>query len=145
MQDQLGVCGLLQGNDNKVGAAGEYWAMKYYRSKGYEIIEVPRSNNAAYDFKCRRDKRTLRISVKVISDENRRGTQLRLKKSNLWDTLFVVLLSDTLQPYKRGFASRRQFEIAQRNGSIRETPTIARRSLNQRGWLTIYGKVEDWS
>ena len=40
-QEALADCGLLQGNDNKVGAAGEFWAIKFYVSQGYEIIEVP--------------------------------------------------------------------------------------------------------
>ena len=144
-QERLRHCGLLQGNDNKVGAAGEFWAIQYYCSKGYRIVEVPCSNNAGYDFRCRKGSECdLRVSVKVVTDESVKGTQLPLKKSNMWDVLFVVLLSEKLLPYRRGFATRRDFERARRAKAIGETPQIARRSLNPRGWIGTYGEVEDW-
>jgi hypothetical protein len=145
IQEQLRESGLLQGNDNKVGAAGEFWAIRYYCCRGYRLVEVPRSNNAGYDFRCTQDRgRELRISVKVVSDENVNGTQLPLKKAQNWDVLFVVLLSKDLFPYKRGLATRSQFNRARRDKAIGETPTIARRSLNPAGWITKYGTVEEW-
>lgn len=145
-QKDLVSCGLLHGSDNKVGAAGEFWAIRYYCAKGYIITEIPRSNNAGYDFRCRKpDSRVLRVSVKVVTDESKNGTQLPLKKSTRWDVLFVVLLTEGLLPYKRGIATRRQFQRAIRERAIGETPTIARRSVRAKGWITRYGTSEDWN
>src|SRR2546426_990101 len=78
---------LLQGNDNKVGVCGEFWAKKFYIERGFRIVEVPGRNNEGYDFKCARNGREVRVSVKVISKESKGGRQLRLKQSNRWDEL----------------------------------------------------------
>jgi hypothetical protein len=146
VQTELRNCGLLQGNDNKVGAAGEFWAIKYYCSRGYRIIEVPKSNNAGYDFRCaKHGSRVLRVSVTVVTKESVSGTQLPLKKSDKWDVLFVVLLTTRLAPYKRGLATRSQLRRAIRDHRIGETPKIARSSLNEKGWITRYGTTENWN
>src|SRR5436309_13582963 len=80
IQEQLRESGLLQGNDNKVGAAGEFWAIRYYCCRGYRLVEVPRSNNAGYDFRCRQNRGPgLRIAVKGVSDETGNDEQVALQ------------------------------------------------------------------
>jgi hypothetical protein len=133
---------LLGGNDNKVGVSGEFWAKKYYVDRGYEITEVPNSNNEGYDFKCASGEQQLRISVKVITKESKTGRQLRLKKSNQWDELLMVLLTEELSPYCFGRVTRSQFRQAINDKKIGEQPFMDRRNCNDRGWINRYGQVQ---
>lgn len=133
---------LLGGNDNKVGVCGEFWAKKYYAGRGYVISEVPASNNEGYDFRCRRGHKALRVSVKVVTKESRTGRQLRLKRSEKWDELCMVLLDEDLSPYCHGRATRAQFNRAVREKAISSSPHISRSSCNQKGWIATYGTVE---
>jgi len=133
---------LLMGNDNKVGVCGEFWAKKYYVERGYEIVEVPRSNNEGYDFTCAKEGRVIRVSVKVVSRESKTGRQLRLKKSDEWDELVMILLNEELVPYCFGLVSRSQFSQAVCDRAIGEAPFMNRSACNPGGWINRYGKVE---
>src|SRR5262245_61238483 len=92
---RLQPSGLLFGNYNFVGIAGEYWAKRYYISKGWHISEIFASNNAGHDFRCERAKESICVSVKVVSDFSERGRQLPIKSSAKWDELCVVLLTSS--------------------------------------------------
>jgi len=134
---------LLGGNDNKVGVCGEFWAKWYYHRKGYQITEVPCSNTEGYDFRCKHGQEEIRISVKVVSDENKNGRQLQLKDSPNWDELVLVLLDDLMYPYRMGIATREQFNQAKRNKVIGSRPSVSRSWVAKRGWMSRYGKVEE--
>jgi hypothetical protein len=139
-QEKLGL--LLAGNDNKVGVCGEFWAKWYYHQHGYQITEVPRSNNEGYDFRCARDQAAIRVSVKVVSDESKGGRQLRLKRSANWDVLVLVLLDESLCPYHIGIATRSEFDAARSAGAIGPEPFVSRSWVGTKGWMSQYGKVE---
>jgi len=135
---------LLSGNDNKVGVAGEFWAKMLYHRRGWSLVSVPRPNNAGFDFSCSRRGSTVRVSVKVISDESKKGRQLPLKPDGPWDALCVMLLKTSLEPYRYGMATRRQFNRAQKQGVIGRKPTVSRSWLGPKGWITEYGEVKTW-
>lgn len=139
-QESLPV--LLMGNDNKVGVCGEFWAKKFYVDHGYEITEVPLSNNEGYDFTCAKAGQKVRVSVKVISQESKTGRQLRLKESEKWDELLMILLNEELVPYCFGLVSRSQFNQAVYDGAIGKAPFMNRSACNRGGWISRYGKVE---
>ena len=134
---------VLQGNDNKVGACGEFWAKWYYHTRGYVITEVPPSNNPGYDFRCSSGKSEVRVSVKVVSDESSTGRQMRLKTSSSWDEIVLVLLSEEMRAYRIGIATRQQFEKAKDGGIIGSQPFASRSWVGRKGWMARYGIVID--
>ena len=143
-QERLAASGLLSGNDNKVGLAGEFWAKLLYHNRGYELTSIEASNNEGFDFCCLHAGKEMRISVKVISKESESGRQMPLKASEAWDELCVLLLTQELTPYRYGRATREDFETAQKNKAIGETPRVSRSWVEPKGWISRYGKVEDW-
>ena len=134
---------LLGGNDNKVGVCGEYWVKRRYLKRGYQIVEVPASNNRGWDFRCARRGSKLRVSVKVVSDESLTGLQMPMKEGAAWDELALVQLDDHLCSYRFGIVTRRQYERAQREGRIGRKPRVSRGWLGGRGWICKYGNVEN--
>ena len=137
---------LLKGNDNKVGVCGEFWAKWFYHKRGYSITEVPPSNNPGYDFCCSKGKSSVRVSVKVVSDESSTGRQsaMRLKEAPAeWDEIALVLLNEGMQAYCIGVVSRRQFEKARADGAIGSKPSASRSWVWPKGWMATYGIVTD--
>jgi hypothetical protein len=137
---------LLGGNDNKVGVCGEFWAKWFYHKQGYAITEVPHSNNPGYDFRCSKGRTSVRVSVKVVSDESSTGRQsaMRLKEAPAeWDRIALVLLSEEMQAYRIGVATRRQFERARAEGAMGSKPCASRSWVKPKGWMAKYGKVDD--
>lgn len=134
---------LLCGNDNKVGIAGEFWAKEHYWRKGYRNIEVQNASNEGFDFKCSKDGRTIRVSVKVVSKESKTGRQLPLRESQRWDELVLVLLDDDLAPYRIGIVTREQFEQAKAAGAVGQEPYVSRSWLGDKGWMTKYGTTTE--
>ena len=134
---------LLEGNDNKVGVCGEFWAKWFYHKQGYAITEVPPSNNPGYDFRCSKGNSSVRVSVKVVSDESATGRQMRLKTSSFWDEIALVLLSEEMQAYRIGVATRQQFEKAKADGVIGSQPFASRSWVGPKGWMVRYGVVTD--
>jgi len=147
---QLLPSGLLFGNDNFVGIAGEYWAKRFYICRGWSISEIFASNNAGHDFRCERAGESICVSVKVVSDFSERGKQLPIKSSAKWDQLCTVLLTNSLVPYAVGTADFEQLEEARRHGKIRSaSPVVSRSWLGSKGWVTKFGSVShikkaDW-
>lgn len=145
MEEQLPV--LLGGNDNKVGIAGEYWAKFYYHRKGYRLTKVFPSNNPGYDFTCRKDNHTIRVTVRAISKENKRGYSIRLPHFNHWNELCIILLGDNLKPYRMGRCTSTQFKQAFQDKRLTakdQQPVLHRSSLNSKGWISDYGEVDNF-
>lgn len=137
---------LLCGNDNKVGIAGEYWAKRHYHRKGHRLTEVFASNNPGHDFKCQKGRRTIRVTVRAISNENKRGCSIRLPSVKHWDELCVILLGDDLRPYRTGRCTAEQFRRAfqeRRLTSKDQRPKLHRSALNENGWISDYGEVSE--
>jgi hypothetical protein len=134
VQDELKEAHLLVGNDNKVGVAGEFWAILYYEHLGYSLHEIPaRTNNEDFDFKVsKKSRKPLRISVKSITTENAHGKTTLVRSSGDWDQLCIVLLDENLAPTRFGIATRKQFG----DRFARKTRAANRRWLNQ-GWMAV--------
>ncbi|MBI4026957.1 MAG: hypothetical protein HY360_18370 [Verrucomicrobia bacterium] len=143
-QARLAASGLLSGNDNKVGVAGEFWAKIFYHQEGWKLTSIEPSNNAGFDFRCQRNESEIKVSVKAISDESTSGKQVPLRPNSDWDELLVILLTSELIPYRYGRASRQQFECAHKKSAIGSKPTVSRFWLGKKGWLKKYGTVDDW-
>ena|SRR5688572_9042591 len=136
---------LLTGNDNKVGIAGEFWAKWHYCTLGAKILQVMPPSNEGYDFVCKRGARRVRVSVKVISAENKRGRQLRFKSNGTWDEICLVLLDVDLIPTRIGTATRREFLKAQRaRENSSPNPIVTKFWLGPNGWLSRAGRAIDY-
>lgn len=137
----------MRGNDNKVGICGEFWAKYIFCNlKGYELCEVPPSNNKGYDFSCKKDGQELKVSVKVITDENQRGRSCRLQVGYPWDVVLIIHLKDDLMPLRYGLFSRQEFEKAKQAKVLTsDQPMIHLRWLGKNGWINKYGKVESFN
>jgi hypothetical protein len=136
---------LLAGNDNKVGIAGEFWAKWHYSTLGAKILQVMPPSNEGYDFVCERGARRVRVSVKVISAENKRGRQLRFKSDGSWDEICLVLLDVDLTPTRIGTATRREFLKAQRaRENSSPNPIVTKFWLGPNGWLSRTGGAIDY-
>jgi hypothetical protein len=148
--DRLRLSGLLFGNDNFVGIAGEYWAKRFYMTQGWHISEIFASNNAGHDFRCEKAGQSVCVSVKIVSDFSKRGKQLPIKASAKWDHLCMILLTNALVPYAIGTAEFEDLEEARRRGKIRSaSPVVSRSWLGPKGWLTNFGSIRhirhpDW-
>jgi hypothetical protein len=143
-QHRLEPCKLLSGNDNKVGIAGEFWAKRLFKDRGWLLDEVPSGNNPGYDLIIRKGSRRRHVSVKAVSDESKSGKQVQMRANARWDFLLLVLLSDTLQPYRYGLVTRHQYKAAIKAGSVGRQPRVSRSWLGDGGWLYKYGEVKDW-
>lgn len=87
----------------------------------------------------------MRVSVKIISDESKKGRQLPLKPDATWDLLCVLLLKTNLTPYRFGIVSRAQYKNAQKKNLIGNKPVVSRSWLSPKGWISrISGNVKDW-
>ena len=135
VQDELKEARLLVGNDNKVGIAGEYWALRFYRSRGYELDSLPRfTNNADFDFIVKKSGRRAHVSVKTITDENRRGTTTLVRGGGKWDELCLVILTEDLMPKEFGVATKREFRAHFRK--CKDSQPANRRWLRQ-NWMSV--------
>jgi len=138
---------LLHGNDNKVGIAGEYWAMRYYHERlKRELKDRPSSSShPGYDFRCAKGNRNVRVSVKSVSKENKKGRTVRLGAPEQWDELLLVILDYDLRPLRFGRATKPQYERAVANCRIGKNPYVSESWVNPKGWMSRgqYGTVED--
>ena len=134
---------LLFGNDNKVGIAGEYEAMRYYQCvlRRHLVDRPARSNNTGYDFRYSSGTQPIAVSVKTVTRENKKGKTMPLKGDS-WDELCVVLLDCNLKPYRIAVATQSDFEKAVDGKKVRRHEPVSRDWLEKGGWL--HGKAKDW-
>jgi len=136
---------ILTWNDNLVGVAAEFWASAYYRKLGYSVKLAPRSNTPGWDFIATKRSARKKISVKAVSDEARSGRLTRVSAKKEWDVLCVVHLSDTLEPEEIGLATRASYQMALREGLVRnKDPKVSPSVLRKCGWMRRYGEVNPW-
>ncbi|HEV2652314.1 MAG TPA: hypothetical protein VGU69_13715 [Rhizomicrobium sp.] len=140
IQDELKEAGLLVGNDNKVGIAGEFWAFLFYHRRGYQFDGLPRhTNNKDFDFAFLDPQGNhLRISVKSITAENSRGTTTRVSVDGSWDELCIVQMSALLSPERIGTVSKAKF--SERFRARKSAPATNRKWLSE-SWLDLHEPV----
>jgi len=136
VQDRLSASRLLFGNDNKVGIAGEFWALRLYLSRGFALHPVPiHGNNPSYDFIAMHPVTGVKhVQVKAISAENKLGLTSFVKVGRHWDELCIVQMNEHLSPERFGIADKKAFadRCKVRSGQMRAD----KRWLDE-GWMEV--------
>jgi hypothetical protein len=124
----------IGGNDNIIGRIGEYIAIRYLERKGQKPQKVESKSQKGFDL-------VGRIQVKVITPENKKGRNVRLKEG--WAQFILILLDANYKPHKIGFLTKKQYNRARKEhpGWSKE-PIVKRTMLSENGLIGTYGTVE---
>ena len=128
----------LSGNDNIIGRIGEYIAFEYLNLQNRNPIKAV-INRAGYDIVCD-NKDEIKISVKLISNENKKGRTTKIGES--WNELIIILLDENYEIQKLGHISEKEFDSGINNNDFKGAYKYASRTMvNEDGIITKYGKV----
>ena len=128
----------LSGNDNIIGRIGEYIAIRYLESKKRTAIKNINKSQKGYDLL---DTNGCRISVKIITAENKMGRTTRLKQP--WDEVILIVLDDEYKISKIGLLQKSEFlKSLNDNKNRSNNPYLFRHSLGEKGLFSIYGVVD---
>ncbi len=132
---------LLRGNDNIIGSRiGEFIAWEFLDKQKRKPKMNERANVEGHDMVCKDGKK---ISVKLISPENKTGRTTRLGKN--WDEFLLIILGDNYKVAKIGHITRSQFN---KDKKIRSAnPYTTRSMLGEKGLFVrsrgrVYKKEE---
>jgi len=130
--------GLLNGNDNIIGSRiGEFiaWELLNDQKRNPKINTV----NNTRDFDLMADLDKTKVTVKLISSENRAGRINRL--GNDWNEFILILLDEKYKIKLIGQISKKEFETARKLNPRRcKNPIVSRTMLNENG-LFKFGKI----
>lgn len=128
---------LLQGNDNIIGSRiGEFIAWEFLDKRKRKPKMNERANVKDYDIIC---KDGIKVSVKLISPENKTGRTTRL--GTTWDEFLLIILDDNYRVYKIGQITRKEFAKAREGGRIGNTPYVSRSMVGEKGLFGVYGNI----
>jgi hypothetical protein len=127
---------LIGGNDNIIGRIGEYIAIHYLEQKGQKPRKVQSKSNKGFDLaegKCL-------TQVKVITQENKNGRNVRLKKP--WTQFVLIVLGDDYEPKEIGLLTEKQHNKAlKEHPHWSKEPIVKRSMLGDTGLVRVYGEV----
>ncbi|MCD4792035.1 MAG: hypothetical protein K8R54_02290 [Bacteroidales bacterium] len=128
----------LSGSDNIIGRIGEYIAFEYLNLQNRNPIKAV-LNRAGYDIVCD-NKDKIEVSVKLISNENKKGRTTKIGES--WNELIVILLDENYEIQKLGHISKKEFDSGINNNDFKGAYVYASRTMvNEDGIITKYGNV----
>ncbi|HEX2787187.1 MAG TPA: hypothetical protein VHP32_04715 [Ignavibacteria bacterium] len=119
-------CHYLSGNDNIIGRIGEMIVMRYYENRGIKLEKPPITNNPGYDLFNKNEK--LYISVKTITDENKRGTGSGLGLNKKWTDLIIVEINATFKVNRVCIISKADFKSYNK----RKHPVVDRKFFDKK-------------
>jgi hypothetical protein len=126
----------IGGNDNIIGRIGEFIALRFLESLGQRPTKVEGSSNPGYDL----IEGTLQTQVKVMTEENQRGRNVRLTEP--WNQLVLIELGEHYKPKRIGLLTRAQhLQSCQENKTWSSTPYVKRTMLGPKGLIGRYGRV----
>jgi len=128
--------GRIGGNDNIIGRIGEFLALRFLESCGRSPKRMPNGANPGYDLV----EGDARIQVKVLTEENINGRNVRLKEP--WTEFLLIELGEGYKPRRIGHITKRQMQQAcAENAGWCATPIVKRTMLSDRGLIGRYGQV----
>jgi hypothetical protein len=115
---------------------GEFVALRFLESLGQFPSKVDGKSNPGFDL-VEGDRKT---QVKVITEENQRGTSVRLRDP--WNQFVLIDLGEHYQPRRIGILTKEQHQKAcGANLGWSATPVVRRSMLGPRGLFSKYGAV----
>ena len=128
--------GRIGGNDNIIGRIGEFIALRFLERLGRNPVRVLGGANPGYDLTEGEEQ----IQVKVITEENQKGRNVRL--TDPWTELVLIELGAEYRPSRIGIISRAQHRRAcQENNGWSLSPYVKRTMLGPKGLIGRYGRV----
>ena len=126
----------IGGNDNIIGRIGEFVALRFLEHLGQHPVKVEGSSNPGYDL----IEGTLQTQVKVMTEENQKGRNVRLTEP--WNQLVLIELGEHYKPRRIGLLTREQHHRScQENITWSVTPYVKRTMLGPKGLIGKYGRV----
>ena len=126
----------IGGNDNIIGRIGEFIALRFLESLGQRPLKVEGSSNPGYDL----IEGTVQTQVKVITEENQKGRNVRLTEP--WTQLVLVELGVHYKPTRIGLLTKSQLhQSCHDNSRWSVTPYVKRSMLGSKGLIGRYGRV----
>jgi hypothetical protein len=122
--------GRIGGNDNIIGRIGEFIALRFLERLGQKPIKVKGSSNPAYDLV----ENETRTQVKVITEENQKGRNVRLVEP--WTQFVLIDLGQHYRPVRIGLVTKEQHHRAcSENAGWSSTPIVKRSMLGPKGLI----------
>jgi hypothetical protein len=126
----------IGGNDNIIGRIGEFIALRFLERGGRRPVRVLGGANPGFDL----TEGDAQIQVKVITEENQKGRNVRL--TDPWTEFMLIELGAQYRPSRIGLISREQHRRAcVENNGWSLSPYVKRTMLSQRGLIGRYGRV----
>lgn len=126
----------IGGNDNIIGRIGEFIALRFLESLGQNPSKVDGRSNPGYDL----IEGEIKTQVKVITAENEKGRNVRLKKP--WNQFLLIELGEHYKPIRIGLLSESQHETSiAENPTWSQTPIVKLTMLGKKGLIGSYGRV----
>lgn len=130
----------IGGNDNIIGRIGEFIALQFLESIGQKPEKMMSSSNPGYDL----IENYIQTQVKVITSENQKGRNVRLKKP--WNQFVLIELGEHYRPERTGVLTEEQHQTAlSENKGWSETPIVKLSMLGAKGLIGRYGTVYEKS
>lgn len=136
----------LRGNDNIIGRIGEFVVLQFLDDEGREPEINLSKNEKGYDILCDYDSikgiKDTKVSVKVITSENKLGRTTRLKEP--WHEAFIIILNEKYKIEKMGRVRRSEFDFFRlTNPTIPKEPFAEKKLLEKEGFLYKCGEIYD--
>ena len=126
----------IGGNDNIIGRIGEFIALRFLESLGQKPEKILHSSNPGYDLV----ENNIQTQVKVITSENKKGKNVRLKKP--WNQFVLIELGEHYKPKKIGVLTEAQHQTAlSENDGWSQTPVTKLSMLGPKGLIGRYGTI----
>jgi hypothetical protein len=127
----------LAGNDNLIGRIGELIALKFLNIQGRTAIKNANLVEKGYDILTSDSQK---ISVKLITAENKSGRTTRIKKP--WTEIILITLNSNYKVERLGHITEINFNKALSDNFINNNePYADRRMLMDNNLFDIYGKI----
>ncbi|WP_444935240.1 hypothetical protein ACJJIW_11720 [Microbulbifer sp. JMSA004] len=125
----------IGGNDNIIGRIGEFIALRFLESIGQNPQMVEHSSNPGFDLL----EGETQTQVKVITSENRKGRNVRLKKP--WNQFLLIELGEQYKPERIGVLTEAQHQKALNENNWSKSPIVKLTMLGPKGLIGRYGKI----
>ncbi|MDT0676462.1 hypothetical protein [Autumnicola musiva] len=128
---------VLQGNDNIIGRIGEAIAHSFLEQQGRIPEVILNQTEPGYDIICHDNGD--KVSVKLITFENERGSTSKIKKP--FDIFIGIELSNDFNVLRLAYITRKQFEFGLLKMSRVPEPNFSRNMFNINNLFPRFGKV----
>lgn len=127
----------LHGNDNIIGRIGELIALKYLYNQGRVLSKSKNLVEKGFDLLSTNNEK---ISVKIITAENKKGQTTKLKMP--WTEIIVISLTENYKVDRIGHITEKEFERGINENFVKsKEPYTNRKMLSDNNLFHKYGRL----